>query len=478
MASITLIAKEEWSFWLRSKLAVTASILFLLIVASTMAVTISSVIDEREERRHHQLEAEEQFLEQPDRHPHRMVHYGHYVYRTPSPLAVFDPGLDRITGQSIFLEGHRQNSATLTAASVSADMGGLSSLTPAIAYQLFAPLLLILLGHGAITREREASTLSVMLAQGVSGLTVMLGKALALSWVCLVLMIPLAVSGLIAIWVGESVISVALMLFAYLIYLAIWVLITLIASLTTQKQNKTLTALTASWLILILLVPSLSVSNVARALPIPGSIETNFAMLQKIKSLGDGHNAADPAFKQLERQLLNEYNVDSVDQLPINFRGVVAEYSEANLTALLNEFAEQRMAAESAQRQRLNAHGWLTPILPIMDVSRTLAASDLANHHRFLREAEALRFDFVQSLNRLHAEQLSYIDDINRNDGPEGNLRARVDSENWQVLDAFSFVPASAGLRVERSASSMTILLSWFLILALIALRFSRRLSP
>ena len=65
MASITLIAKEEWSFWLRSKLAVTASILFLLIVASTMAVTINSVIDEREERRHHQLEAEEQFQSNP-----------------------------------------------------------------------------------------------------------------------------------------------------------------------------------------------------------------------------------------------------------------------------------------------------------------------------------------------------------------------------------------------------------------------------
>ena len=147
-----------------------------------MAVTISSVIDEREERRHHQLEAEEQFLQQPDRHPHRMVHYGHYVYRTPSPLAV----LIRL-GPNYWAEyflGRAPSEFSDTDGRVGQRRHGRTfELDSAIAYQLFAPLLLILLGHGAITKEREASTLSVMLAQGVSGLTVMLGKALALSWV-------------------------------------------------------------------------------------------------------------------------------------------------------------------------------------------------------------------------------------------------------------------------------------------------------
>mgnify|MGYP002129840370 CR=1 FL=1 len=38
-----------------------------------------------------QAEAEAAFLSQPARHPHRMVHYGHYVLRTPAPLALFDP---------------------------------------------------------------------------------------------------------------------------------------------------------------------------------------------------------------------------------------------------------------------------------------------------------------------------------------------------------------------------------------------------
>ena len=36
-----------------------------------------------------------------------------------------------------------------------ADLGGFSWLSPAMVYQLFAPLLVILLGHGLIARERE-----------------------------------------------------------------------------------------------------------------------------------------------------------------------------------------------------------------------------------------------------------------------------------------------------------------------------------
>ena len=61
-----------------------------------------------------------------------MVHYGHYVFRTPAPLARFDPGLDAVTGQSIFLEGHRQNTAMFAASGASADLVELDAGHPAL----------------------------------------------------------------------------------------------------------------------------------------------------------------------------------------------------------------------------------------------------------------------------------------------------------------------------------------------------------
>ncbi|WP_254554927.1 hypothetical protein, partial [Salmonella enterica] len=62
-------------------------------------------------RAQHQSHADHAFEAQPDRHPHRVVHYGHFIVRPLGPLAAFGPGVDAFTGNSMFLEGHRQNTA-------------------------------------------------------------------------------------------------------------------------------------------------------------------------------------------------------------------------------------------------------------------------------------------------------------------------------------------------------------------------------
>ena len=52
-------------------------------------------------------------------------------------------------------------------------------------------------------------------------------------------------------------------------------------------------------------------------------------MQADLRKLGDGHDASDPAFEALKQRLLAEHGVDSVEELPMNFRGVVSEYNEA-----------------------------------------------------------------------------------------------------------------------------------------------------
>ena len=180
MSQVFRIARDEWRYWRRSRLATAASALFLFLALVTGVLTSLRQEAEAELRNHHQAEAEEAFLSQPDRHPHRMIHYGHYVFRSPPPLAAFDPGIDSVTGTAVFLEGHRQNSASFAAAGASAQFGGLAWLTPAFIYQLLGPLLLIILGHGALAREREGRTLQALSALGVSGGRLVLGKAVAL----------------------------------------------------------------------------------------------------------------------------------------------------------------------------------------------------------------------------------------------------------------------------------------------------------
>ena len=111
MSRVITIARDEWRQWRRSRLAVAGLTVFAALLIIVSILTAFDVSEARHERQHQQAEAQTTFLDQPDRHPHRMVHYGHYVFRAPAPLALFDPGVDSVTGQSIFLEGHRQNSA-------------------------------------------------------------------------------------------------------------------------------------------------------------------------------------------------------------------------------------------------------------------------------------------------------------------------------------------------------------------------------
>jgi ABC-2 type transport system permease protein len=478
MKGVWLVAAAEWRCWRRSRLALSGAALMAVLLIATTALTMLRMQGEAAERAHHQVQAEAAFLAQPDRHPHRMVHYGHYVFRTPAPLAGIDPGLDPVTGQALFLEGHRQNTAMFAASGASADLGGLSWLSPALVYQLFAPLLIILLGHGLVVREREASTLATLLAQGLPGRVLLAGKALALLCFVALMLLPLAVGAGLAVPAGESPLAAAALVGAYLLYLLIWAALALLASALLMRRSAVLAALLTLWIVLTLVLPALAVSSAAAAAPLPGKLETDLAMLDDLRRLGDGHNANDPAFAQLRADLLARHGVQRVEDLPVNLRGVVAQAGEQKLTETLNRYADQRMAAESRQAAVLAAHGWFTPLLAVAELSRAVAGTDLAHHHRFLREAEALRYAFVQGLNRVHAEQLAYADDIRRSSDADAERRTRVGAANWQLLERFRFAPDTAAHRVAQAGPQWQMLGLWCAAGVLASLWAAGRLRP
>ncbi len=478
MNSILRIAAGEWRYWFRSYLAVGGILAFLLLVASSSWLTASRMAAETQARVNQQQDAEETFLEQPDRHPHRMVHYGHYVFRAPPPLAIFDPGLDSVTGQSLFLEGHRQNTPTFSESAASADLGGFSQVTPALIYQLFGVLVIILLGHGAIGRERESGTLVPLMSLGVASNRLLLGKALALVLFIVILLLPLAVISGRAVNAGEEWLAVFLLIAVYFVYLLLWVLIVLGFSACLRKRGTALVALTGLWFVVTLVLPSIAVNVATHSLQVPGKIEADLAMAADLRKIGDGHNANDPAFAALRASLLKKYGAEKIEDLPVNFRGLVAMESEQKITTLLNDYAEDRLAGEIRQQQLLEKFGWLSPPLAIAFVSRAIAGTDLIQYHRFQREAEAVRYAFVQGLNRAHAQVLSYQDDINRNKDDTAKQRARVSASHWQVLETYRFQRASLSVRLDAALLSLGVLGLWLLGAFSFLLWTGRRIKP
>jgi ABC-2 type transport system permease protein len=478
MKTTLIIAYDEWRYWRRSNLALCVIGLFIFILVSVSLLTAYRIQVESHERLHHQEEAEQTFQSQPDRHPHRMVHYGHYVFRTPTPLAMFDPGLDSVTGQSMFLEGHRQNSAAFSASLASADMGALSWLTPALVYQLLAPLLILLLGHGAVVREREAGALAPLLAQGISGRLFIMGKALALLSFVVVLLIPIAVTVLFAVGLDDGLLSAVSLIGVYLFYLCIWAVLALLVSVLFRERSSVIAVSAALWLGLSLVLPALAVNMVSVNVPLTGKIEVELKMLAEEQDLSDGHNVSDSSFDQLKANLLQQQGVEHVEDLDVNIRGIVSLNAEEQLTEKMNLYAEERMATEKRQANSLASYGWLNPVLALAAASRSLSGTDIEHYHRFLRQAEQLRYDFVQGLNQVHAEQLSYTDDINRSRDEASNQLTRMDASNWQLLEGFRFEPASAAERLTEAAAPIRMLCVWLVSLCMAIFWVGGRLKP
>lgn len=478
MSRIFSLAKDEWRLWKRSRLAVVAILGFAIVLAAACAGTLLAMSKATHERESQQAVAEQTFLDQPARHPHRMVHYGHYAFRAPPPLAIVDPGVDAVTGQSIFLEGHRQNTAMFADARASADLGGLGALTPALVYQILLPLLLIGIGHALIVREREARTLGPLLAQGVTGSELYLGKSLALVGIGAVMLVPLLGLSVFAIASGENL-AASLGLFSlYALHTLVWCVAIVLISTLCKTRGTALGVLIALWLASSLIVPRIAVASTAALLPSEGKIETDLRMQADLRELGDGHNASDPAFDQLRANLLAEYDVDRVEDLPVNLRGMVAQQGEADLTRLLNQYADEKMSLERRQSETANAFGWLSPMMAVSAASRAVSGTDTTTHHRFLRETEALRYEFVQGLNKAHAEKMAYSDDINRSSNAEAERRTRISPENWDVLQSFHFTPDGADQRLARGSSGFRQLCLWLVLLSVLGIAAAKRLKP
>ena len=459
---IATIAAAELRLMLRSRLALVglaALLLLSAIAAVTSAVQISAAAAARAEA---QATTDAQFKAQPDRHPHRMVHYGTYALRPVGPLAAFDPGVDAFTGTVLFLEGHRQNSATFGAARESSDLLRFGQLTPAFVLQSLAPLLLVFLGFASVARERTSGSLRSLRVHGATILGIMGGKALALGIVAALAMLPALVA---LAWAAASAPAeagmAALTALAYAAYLLIWVLAIVAASAMAHTSQGALVGLIAAWAIVVVLVPRAAAGWAGVAEPLPSRIDTEFAIAADLRRLGDSHNPDDPHFAAFKAKVLQQYGVARVEDLPVNYRGLQAMEGERLTATLFAEYGARADAIQMAQSAKLAAMGLFSPALTVRRASTLAAATDLSTHLEFLRQAEAYRFDLVQRLNRLQAEAVSSADDGARSRDPIADRRTRISSDFWKAMPEFQFVQRSSGDRTAAMVPALGLLALW-----------------
>jgi ABC-2 type transport system permease protein len=476
MSVVRLIASDELRLMRRNRVAMVALGLLILLTVVAALISWTHQREISQMRAQFQAQAAQAFEAQPDRHPHRVVHYGHFIFRPLGPLAAFDPGVDAFTGNSMFLEGHRQNTANFGDIRQSSLLIRFGQLTPAFVLQVIAPLLLIFLGYGMVSRERERGTLRQLLVQGISARQLVAGKLLALGLVAVLVGLPAMIGfALVAGQPGALAGPMIVIAAGYGIYLALWTMLVILISALLQRSRDALLALIALWAVTVILLPRIAPDIAASAHPLPTRLETEIAIQSDLRKLGDSHNPDDPFFAAFKQKVLRQYGVTKVEDLPINYKGLLGMEGEKLTSGLFDRYAASSFGTQKAQSGLMDGFGIASPTIALRRLSMAAAGTDLEGHKRFLEQAEAYRYEIVQRLNRLEADAVTYVDDIAEDAGAD--KRKRVSSENWHEIPAFSFKPASARDLVLASAPGLAILLAWLALCVLAVLPIARRLQ-
>lgn len=470
-AVVAAVAREEWRLLRRDRVALPALLLLLGLLTAAALTAWDAQRSAEAQRSRSQAQAHQAFESQPDRHPHRMVHYGHFVFRPPSPLAAFDAGIDGYTGHMLYLEGHRQNSANFGELRQSSLLLRFGQLAPAFVLQVLAPLLLVFIGHGAVARERESGTLRVLLAQGLRPGALVAGKLLALAGVAALMLLPAAAAlAAIAVLTPAPALLAALLLAAHGLWLLLWALAVVAVSAALPRSRDALVALLAAWACSVVLVPRLAPALAATVAELPTRFETDIAVARELAALGDSHDPDDPYFNDFRRRVLAQYGVDRVEDLPVNYKGLLGMEGERLTSALFERHARQSFGRQAEQLQWVDRFAALSPVIALRRVSMAAAGTDLAAYRRFVEQAEAHRYRMVQALNRLQAEKLRYAQDRSTRD-------LRLDRAHWQGLADFRFEPTPVAEALRRAAPAFAVLLGWAAAGTLALAAASRRLG-
>jgi ABC-2 type transport system permease protein len=476
VSKVTAIARDELRLMARNRVAMIA---FALLIVLTLAAVLASWSQRRavaQLRERQQQTALAAFDAQPDRHPHRMVHYGTFIYRPHGPLAAFDPGVDAFTGSSMFLEGHRQNTANFGDVQQGSLLIRFGQLTPAFVLQAVAPLLLIFLGFGALSRETERGTLGLLLLHGATRGQVVRGKLLALATVASLAAVP-AMLGLapIAAQPDAPVLPMLAIALGYLGYLALCVLSIVLVSALVRHSRDALLALVALWLVTVVLLPRVAPDVAAAAVPLRNRLQTEVAIARDLRALGDTHDPDDPHYAAFRQATLRRYGVTRIQDLPVNYKGVLALEGERLTSALFDRYAARNFAAQVRQIALVQTAGVLSPAIALRSLSMAAAGTDFAGHRRFLEQAEAYRYALVQRLNRMQADDVSYADDTALDAGAD--RRKRISGRNWQALPDFAYRAPREGALAMAAVPGLLILLAWLGVVAMLLARATRRLG-
>ncbi len=431
--------------------------------------------DQNHFRSDHQEMARESWEANPDKHPHRMAHFGTFAFRTKHPLSQFDFGIESFTGNAVFLEAHKQNTVNFSEAGFSTGLLRFGELSMAMILQTIMPLIIFFIGYSAIVSDKEHGTLKLLLTQGAKWKEILFGRAIGLTGIAFLFSLPFL---LITCWLllsdhhssSDAWMRFVLISLAYLLFAFVLSLITIFVSTSSKSSKNALVKLLGLWLLMTVLLPRSSQALGSYYFPTPTKLEFRSQIEAEVIQHGDSHNPNDPHYQSLRDSVLAVHQVDDVSKLPFNYGGFVMSIGEEISAKIYNKHQIQ-LLDQYRNQNRLNR--WLAivnPYLAIKNLSMALCGTDFESYVDFQQQAETYRYQLAQKMNDL---QIKYISP-SRVSGSEGKSHV-VSRKEWKAFPDFEHKYLSTGRSLRNEMVSSVSLILWsFLAIGLIV-RQSKR---
>ncbi|MGY3793286.1 DUF3526 domain-containing protein [Aquimarina sp. 433] len=462
-ANIRLFAIHFWRNATTPKTFYVLYAIFILLTAYSAVSGINNYITQNEIRQEHQEKARQSWEANPDKHPHRMAHFGTFAFRIPSTLGIFDYGLESFTGNTVFLEAHRQNSVNFSEATFSTGMLRFGELSLALLLQLVLPIILFFIGFSGVARDKQNGTLKILLSQGARWKEILFGKSIGLFMISLLFFAPILLLVIIALFFLESPISqdyrwlrLIIIAVSYLAFLFILSAITITISTSSNSPKNALLRLLGIWLLLVILLPKSAQAMGNYWFPTPSKLAFQSAIEKEVIQKGDSHNPNDLHYNGLRDSVLTVHNVSKVTDLPFNYSGFVMREGEKITSALYKKHQARLVDIYKSQNDVTKFSSFINPFTAIKLVSMTMSSTDFSSYMDFQDKADDYRYTLAQTMNELQMEYIS----PKKESGSEGKTHV-VDHEHWEEFEDFKHEPITFSKSMKEALPALISIIFW-----------------
>lgn len=474
MKKILTITKHTYQQLLRNKAIVVLMILIAILIVYAGIIGLLQYKKAEATRATYQRMVRDNWVSNPDKHPHRMAHYGFIAFRPKSGMSVFDYGLESYTGNAVFLEAHRQNSTNFSEASLSSSMLRFGEISIAMILQVLLPLFIFFTGFNCIAQDRENGTLKILLAQGISWKQLLVGKIAGLASIASLLFVPAMIYAAVLSAFTGSYNWVSLLL-AFLLYFAgifIYCSIAVIVSSISKTSKLSLVLLIGIWLLAVIVLPKATQAIANSVYSIPSKIAFESAIGQDIIKEGDSHDPDDKHYKALKDSVLKANKADSVAQLNFNYSGFQMAEGERISADIYNRHLQRLLDTYDRQNELLSCTGFISPHVGLKQLSMTLSHTDFYTYTNFQEQAEAYRYALAQEMNSLQMKLIpnKKLSDTARN--------YSIDRKYWKEFSDFNYKQPAVATAISRQRLSLLSILFWLSVVIVSISVLGRTLKP